>query len=667
MVHAGRLRALLVLWVAIALLFSPKGYCADPPPSNDPEPAAITEDLFFEEIPVVFAASKRIQSPREAPASVTVITEEDIERFGYRTVGDALRSVPGLYVSYDRNYEKVGVRGIGLPGDYNTRILILVDGHSANEHWSGSSVVDRSIGIPTQLVRRIEVIRGPASTMYGTSAFLAVVNIVTRQENLLNETELYGELGSFESRAATVVSGYTLDNGLQWLGSASAFQMQGDDHTFFFPDDPSRDGIRVERVDHETAYQAFLSAKYKEFSIFGQYSTRKKGWPTAPYDADYGDEDNYTVDRRAFVELAQTASPWEPLSVEGRLFFDLYKFMDLLEYREDGPWKDLGEDLWWGGELRSQVRLSRENHLTVGLEYLDHRVEDASFRIREGPNEKKYRFRVYAFYVEDLWNFFEKLQGVGGVRYDKNTLYDAQVSPRGGLLFFPWKDTTLKLLYSEAFRSPSIYERFFDDETYFAANPSLKPERIRSITCVLEQELLAGLTGSLTYYHNWLDDLILQVFNDEIERFQYQNVLDLESDGVQLALEGQTAWGLRGFANFSFQDSRVRSGGDEVANSPKFLANAGLSIPFWKRKLFGSVLLHFVDSRYTADPSEEVSDYLRADLTLYGDRIWRGLSASLSVYNLYDIRYEDPVAEETSLTRMLQDGRTFWLRLSYCF
>lgn len=633
------------------------------------KPAAVTEDLFFEEIPVLYAASKRIQAVREAPASVSVVTEEDIRRFGYRTVGDVLRSLAGFHVSWDRSYDKVGVGGVWIPGDYNSRILILVDGHALNEQWSGSSGVDRSLGIPIQLVRRIEVVRGPASTMYGTDAFLAVVNIVTRQENLLEGTEVAGELGSFDSRGATVTSGYELAGGWQWLAAASVFQSDGDDDlSFTFPDDPSRNGIPVDGVDHERAYTVFASLRYKGLSVFGQYGTRKKGLPTAPYDADFGNDENYTLDRRAFVDVSQSVSPLENFSLRGRVFFDLYRFEDNLEYSGEGTWKDLGEDLWWGGEVVAQVRLSEANEVLAGFEYTDHDLEDASYSIGEGINPDRYGFHVYSFYLEDSWGIYKnRLKAVAGFRYDKNSLYEGQFSPRGGLLAFPWPGTTLKILYAEAFRAPSIYERFFDDETYMAANPAIEPERIRSVNLSFEQEVLPGLTASAAYFHNWIEDLIVQMYNSGLGRFQYQNVLDIETDVLQVGLEGRTAWGLRGFANLSYQDARASSGRGRLVNSPNLLANAGLSVPLWRHKVFCSPLIHFVDSRYTVDRSQKVSDYLRADLTLSGERVWRGLSTSFSVYNLYDIRYDDPVSRENSVLRVRQDGRTFWLRLAYEF
>src|SRR2546427_6168404 len=142
---------------------------ADEPPQH--------ELLLFDE-PVV-AASKHPQSEQEAPASVTVVTREEIRRFGYRTLAEALRSVRGFYTSDDRNYSYVGVNGFLRPGDYNDRILLLVNGHTYNDDIFQQAFVDATFGVPMEAIERIEVVRGPGSALYGGNAMFAVINVVT--------------------------------------------------------------------------------------------------------------------------------------------------------------------------------------------------------------------------------------------------------------------------------------------------------------------------------------------------------------------------------------------------------------------------------------------------------------------------------------------------------
>jgi outer membrane receptor for ferrienterochelin and colicin len=120
-------------------------------------------------------ASKFEQEVTRAPASVTVITGDEIRRHGYRTLADVLNNVRGLYTSYDRNYSYVGARGFARPGDYNTRVLLLIDGHRLNEPTYNMAAIGTDFPIDVSLIDRVEVIRGPGSSLYGTSAFLGVI------------------------------------------------------------------------------------------------------------------------------------------------------------------------------------------------------------------------------------------------------------------------------------------------------------------------------------------------------------------------------------------------------------------------------------------------------------------------------------------------------------
>ena len=134
----------------------------------------------------ISGAAKYEQTARQAPASVTIITSEDIERYGYRTLADALMTVRGFFVSYDRNYTYVGVRGFSRPTDYNNRILLLLDGHTLNENVYGAAQLGSELPIELDLVERIEIVRGPGSALYGTGAMLAVVNVVLKKGSALS-------------------------------------------------------------------------------------------------------------------------------------------------------------------------------------------------------------------------------------------------------------------------------------------------------------------------------------------------------------------------------------------------------------------------------------------------------------------------------------------------
>jgi len=123
----------------------------------------------------VYTASRHIQKATEASSSVTVITRDEIQKYGYRTLADILRSVRGFDITYDRNFTYAGVRGINRPETYNSRVLLLIDGHRINNNIYEQAMLGTEFPLDVALIERVEVVRGPSSSLYGTSALFAVI------------------------------------------------------------------------------------------------------------------------------------------------------------------------------------------------------------------------------------------------------------------------------------------------------------------------------------------------------------------------------------------------------------------------------------------------------------------------------------------------------------
>ena len=214
----------------IMLLLPMVGFAQPEPPSQSALEGS--EMILFQNIPSVSGASKYEQELKEAPSFVSIVTAQDIKRFGYRTLADILRGVTGFFTTYDRNYHFVGARGFARPGDYNTRVLPLVDGHGVNDSIYDQAPMGTDFILDGDLIERVEVIRGPSSSLYGANAFLGVINVITRKGRDLKGTELSGEAGSFGTYKGRASYGNRFQNGLEMIASGTGFTSSGQDLFF---------------------------------------------------------------------------------------------------------------------------------------------------------------------------------------------------------------------------------------------------------------------------------------------------------------------------------------------------------------------------------------------------------------------------------------------------
>ena len=632
------------------------------------------EDLMKVEVESIYAASRHQQKVTEAPASITVITSDEIQKYGYRSLAEVLRSVRGFFVTYDRNYNYIGVRGFDRPGDYGSRVLLLIDGHRVNDNVFDSAFTGTEFPLDLDLIDRIEVIRGPNSSLYVASAFLGVINVVSKHGHLVGAPELSTEAGSFDSYKGRTSYGATLKNGLEMLLSGSYYTSQGQ-HRLYFPefDNPATNhGVAV-NSDDDQSQQLFGNFSYRNFKLQALYGSREKGVPTASYETNFNDPKTRTTDIRSYLDLQYDRKLSATTDFLGRLYFDQYEYHGVnacldptsgATYLND----DLTRGKWAGTEISLSRKVLEKHRFSAGAEFRRNFLQ-------EGANYDLSPYLVYsksrnnssivALYSQGEIALSGQLLLNLGLHYDYYSTFGGTLNPRAGLLYKPLEATTLKFLYAQAFRPPNDFELYYSSSTNLP-NPSLQPETARTMGVVVEQYFGRRTRLTATGYFYPLRRLITEQNDPATGKAIFQNSGSVNMLGVEFELARTWARGVETGVQYSFQDLRNQRDSAALSNVPKHLGGLKLSVPLLGKKLFASTDVNYVSRRRTL-AGNHVPAYFLPNFTLFSQNLKQHWKISASLYNVSNSMYGDPGAPEHRQDILWQDGRTFRLKATYSF
>ncbi|MEI2773635.1 MAG: TonB-dependent receptor [Candidatus Competibacter sp.] len=613
----------------------------------------------------VYSASKFGQKASEAPSAVTVITADDIKTYGYRTLADILRSLPGVYVSYDRNYSSVGVRGFGRPGDYNDHLLFLIDGYRINDNIYDMAPVDTDSIVDVDLIERVEFLpAGPATALYGNNAFFGVVNITTKRGRDIGGVELAGSVASAETNRGRATFGRKLSNGSELLLSATTYDSQG--RNLYFPefDDPlTHNGVAV-GLDYDTASQFFGKLSFEDWTLELAHANRDKGVPTASYGQDFNDPRSRTEDQRTFVSLGYRAAWNTHLDVQGHLLYGTYDYHG--DYIYEGiNLPDQATGRWWNADLQFTNTAFDSHKLAFGAEYQrDLQQNQAAFdETGTATFDSRMSGDRWGLYALDEFALIDRTNLSIGIRYDRTANGDDSIDPRVGLVYQWDTQTTLKLLYSTAFRSPNAYELYYASD--YLPNPTLRSETIKTYELILDKRLDESTRFNASVYHYDINDLIDLTTDPDSGLLTFRNLSNVEANGLTVEVVRHWTNGARLRASYSWQLAEDETGG-WLDNSPRHLAKVNWSQPFFGDIWRAGLELQYIGKR-RGTQGNEVADALVANLNLLGQPFGKNLDVALGVYNLFDQDYADPGAEEHLQTEILQDGRSWRLKLDYRF
>jgi iron complex outermembrane receptor protein len=622
----------------------------------------------------IAAASKRLQHVKEAPADATVLTSLELQEMGYRTLADALEGVLGFRSNHDRAYAGLGVRGLYVLGDQNTRVLVLLDGHALNSPAEvGSSKVGEDFGIPLDFVERIEVIRGPASSLYGNNAFLGMVNVVTRSRRDRTQTEVAFQAADDHSGSLDAKAGGAWGSG-GWNLMLSGFKRSGTET--HFPE--LQTAPFLADLDEESRQSAYLQLKGSGWSFLGYAMKRDQNLPSAPFSSQLGYPGFFYRNQLAFgdLRLDPTFGPVQSLI---RVFGDWNQFSTEYNYdgirlpAVEGLVREKDPDHGLGLELQARTPLGERLFLTLGSEHQWHRYQGIT-GIDPNPVRTEVEYEIGNTYLQAEWQLLDDLDAVAGVQQatwklrsgfsdtglhmDIPTGTQTGATPRFSLIWRPTGVDILKLLYGGGYRNPTIFERYYNDGSSFQDNPSLRPERIETLQAIWASLWSDGIRSQLSWSSSQWERLIQPtMLGNGFQQFQNQSA-PIHGQALEGELQGNwpgwSAYLQAGAYDWSQQ-------GVEVPNTARFQAACRVT-----RRWSGwsaSLEVRHVGARSNAPAGVEVpsSTLWRASLR----REWAKTWLRLSLEDVGSSRRQDLVATDYApILKMPWDGPVLHLTLN---
>lgn len=598
----------------------------------------------------VSSASRFSQASREAPANVTVITREAIREHAWHTLADLLDAIPGLFVTTDRAYRYLGVRGFLRPADYNTNVLLLIDGIPVNDALYNQAMLGSEFLLDLDVVERVEFVAGPGASVYGSNAILGVINVITASGRGLSGNGASLSAGSGALRGAALRHGRA-DDRSDLLLAASAESSDGEDFAL-----PGYGEVRG--LDDENLKRLFAKYAHGGLTFTGAFMERHKAYPTAAYFTRPDDPRARIEDRMLLLALAHEGEARPGLALLSRLS------LGAVDFRGDYPYdpppalnRDDGQSRWWGLELQATDSRHAGHTLIYGAEYRDeYRLVQRNYDLSPDAVHLDDRRDGHhlGFYVQDDWRLADAWRLNAGVRIDRYNSFGSEISPRLGLIHTPSPTTTVKYLFGSAYRAPNAYEMHYGDGgATMKPNPDLGPERVRSLEWVVEHVAASGTWLSASVFYNRIEDLIGQVVDPADGLLVYRNVGDATLSGVVLAARHTWRNGSRLAASWSWHHARDEAVGGRAPYTPRGVAKVDLSLPLGTWRVTGEA--RYLGSRLNTAGRSGGATVFNLALTSAAP-VLAGARASLRVDNVFDRRWADPASEEYDYAEIPREG-----------
>ncbi|WP_374287199.1 TonB-dependent receptor plug domain-containing protein [Pseudomonas fluvialis] len=611
--------------------------------------------------PLVVTASRSEHSLADAPASVSVITAEQIKARGAGNLLEALRGVPGLSL----NGRQVGGRKtLSIRGAEDRHTLVLIDGRriSSTDDTIGHS--DYQYGwVAMEQIERIEVVRGPMSALYGSEAVGGVINIITRKggQQWHGGASVRGELGEGPAGDGHQMSASASGPLGEWFDLALGVEDRRRAPT---PRPENKATSDIEGQDRQSGNLRLgftpSEGQRLQLDMLRSEETRRRHeqntrLPARPYYLD-----TYDLQRRQDALTWQ--ADWSLLRSELRYSEAEFEVNNKRSNNIAPTRPQRLEDRVWDGNLA--FALGDSHSLTLGAERREEFLENAG--LTGGSDSALHK----ALYVQDEIALADDWALTLGTRLDHHAIFGSESSPRAYLVWRASPELTIKGGYGEAFRAPTLKQispNYVGAEGphTFLGNADIQPETSRS------WEIGAGWRDeqsayTATLFRSEIKDLIYYNLLRRVgprSIYQYDNISEARIDGLEVALRRALGGGFSLASSMTWLDARDRDSDDKLTGRPEFSATPSLA---WQQGAWGAELeWQYIGQQTLQNAAGQLKRAPAYSLVnLSGSyRVDEHLTLRAGLNNAGDLRLED----KSELFGYVEDGRTLWLGLEASF
>jgi len=645
------------------------------------------EEFTFGEIMVV-TATKQEQKITEAPAIISVITQEQIDQMPVENLYEILTYIPGVStIETYYGYTSVTFRGV-LQTHYNNKSLLLLNGHPLYETVVGSYYLEE---IPKDAIKRVEVIRGPGSVLYGTNAFAGVINVITKDSNDLNGFSVSAEAGSFQTALGSFSFGKK-SNDIDFFISGSYKNSNGYPYQVE-ADEENRSGEPVypdDRDAYENDYMnVFTALKYKGLKLQGfVFRSEKDKFGLIPTLAGTGERriDGYGFD----VKFEKVINDKFSFSAFG--WYDYFSKLERLEKYPPLYWipgtntilpgnREFQE--YSGSKMGSELQLNynplQNLSLLGGAVYENTQSDPYLFYLQDtGELDSsaiayltEYDSYDISSYFQANWKLTSVIGLIGGVRHNKNKEYGAVVTPRAGMILNFNNRMFVKALYGQAFRSPNFFEKYVQTKNVLNGNAGLLPEEVQTIELGAEY-LLRKTRFSVNYFYLTTDNIINRsaiadsgTFGHTQATPMYGNSDGQEIQGLEMEISGYPAPNIYFFLNLTYKTGIEKSTEEDIDFIANYIGNAGINLKLHPKVDFAAYLQSISkrEGVLTNDSTAVIDPYTIANLQV-NYKLSSSVTLSLIAKNVFNTEYFYPEYIRKNISSVPGGpGQAFYIKL----